>query len=218
MMMNNIEEFKMKIYDLELSGHAHRARLFASLLGLDATLVPVDLLNGAHKQPEYLAKNPFGQVPVLEDGEDIIFDSNAILVYLASKYDASRTWLPESASAAAQVQIWLSKAANELAHGPAAARLVSVFGAGFDHQAVIEKANVFLSVLDKHLQDKNWLVGNHATIADVALYSYTAHAPEGGVALTPFPNVQRWLAGFEKLEGFIAMPATETDAKRALVA
>ena len=94
----------MKLYDLELSGHAHRARLFASLLNLDTTLVPVDLLNGAHKQPEYLQKNPFGQVPALEDGDVTIFDSNAILVYLATKYDANRTWYPQDPERAAQVQ------------------------------------------------------------------------------------------------------------------
>ena len=123
----------MRIYGHDLSGHTHRARLTASILGLDAEFVPVDLLAGAHKQPEFLALNPFGQVPVLVDGDVTLYDSNAIAVYLATRYDAGRTLFPADAVAAAEVQIWLSRAANELANGPAAARLVTVFGAGFDH-------------------------------------------------------------------------------------
>lgn len=208
----------MKIYDLELSGHAHRARLFANLLGLEYNLIPVDLLNGAHKQPEYLAKNPFGQVPVLEDDDVTVADSNAILVYLASKYDSDRTWLPESPDLAAQVQFWLSKAANELHHGPAAARLITVFGAGYDPEVTIAKAHALLTIMNDHLQNKTWFVGDTATIADIALYSYTAHAPEGGVNLAQYPNIVKWLEKVESLTGFVAMPTTETDAKKALAA
>lgn len=206
----------MKLYDLELSGHAHRARLITSLLNITATIVPVDLLNGAHKQPEYLKKNPFGQVPVLEDGETTIHDSNAILVYLASKYDSSRTWYPESAELAAQVQTWLSKAANELAHGPAAARLITVFGAKLDKEQVFTKASALLKIMDEHLIRREWFVGTAATIADISLYSYTAHAPEGGIDLAEYPNIQSWLERFEQLPGFIAMAETETAAKKSL--
>lgn len=172
--------------------------MLASLLGLSYQLIPVDLLNGAHKQAEFLRKNLFGQVPALEDGDVSIFDSNAILVYLA------------------RVQIWLSKAANELANGPAAARLISVFGAKLDEQAVKAKADALLSVMNQHLQDRVWFVGNNPTIADVALYSYTAHAPEGGIDLRKFPNVDRWLQSIKALPGFLEMPKTETDAKKAL--
>jgi glutathione S-transferase len=208
----------MKLYDLELSGHSHRIRLFTGLLGLEAQIVPVDLLNGAHKQPEFLKKNPFGQVPALEDGDVIVSDSNAILVYLATKYDAERTWLPESPELAAQVQIWLSKAANELANGPAAARLIEVFGAGLDKETVHAKAQALLTVMNSHLADKTWFVGQNPTIADVALYSYTAHAPEGGIDLRVYPNIQRWIKAVEGLNGFVAMPETETEAKNALAA
>lgn len=206
----------MKIYDLELSGHAHRARLFASLLGLDVQLVPVDLLNGAHKSASYLAKNPFGQVPVLEDGDITVTDSNAILVYLAKAYDRAGTWLPEDANGQAQVQVWLSKAANELAHSMAAARLVTVFGSSHDHADVLSKSDDLLSIMQAHLADKAWFVGDNPTIADVALYSYTAHAPEGGVDLRDYPNVVAWLERVEALPGFVAMPQTETEAKKAL--
>lgn len=208
----------MKLYDLELSGHSHRARLMASLLGIDLQIIPVDLLGGAHKQPEYLAKNPFGQVPVLEDGEVTLFDSNAIAVYLSSRYDANRTWLPTDPVAAAEVQIWLSKAANELANGPAAARLVTVFNAPLDHATLQAKAHALLSVMNDHLDRGDWFVGNQPTVADVALYSYAAHAPEGGVDLAPYPNLVNWLRRIEALPGFIPMTATDTQAKTDLAA
>ncbi|HEY9193188.1 MAG TPA: glutathione S-transferase N-terminal domain-containing protein, partial [Methyloversatilis sp.] len=74
------------LHGFRLSGHSHRAELFLSLLGLPFEFRQVDLAAGAHKQPEFLAKNPFGQVPVIEDGEVVVADSTAILVYLASRY------------------------------------------------------------------------------------------------------------------------------------
>lgn len=208
----------MKIYNLELSGHSHRVRLFASLLGLDASIVPVDLLNGAHKQPDYLAINPFGQVPALQDEGITLFDSNAILVYLAKKYDESNTWLPDHPVKAAEVQIWLSKASNELANSVAAARLVTVFGAGLDHEALLAKSALLLTKVEKHLDGKNWFVGITPTIADVAMYSYIAHAPEGGIDLIQYPNIVAWLNRVEALNGFIPMQATDTEAKKALAA
>ena len=208
----------MKLYQHELSGHSHRVLLLTSLLGLDVDVLPVDLLAGVHKQPEYLAKNPFGQVPVIEDGGITLYDSNAISVYLATKYDLDRTWYPADAEAAAKVQIWLSKAANELANGPAAARLVTVFGAGFDHKAVIEKAHSFLNIVNHELECSEFIAADHPTIADVALYSYIAHAPEGGVDLTSYTAIRNWLARIEALPGFVPMPSTETEAKQNLAA
>lgn len=208
----------MRIYGHDLSGHTHRARLTASILGLDTEFVPVDLLAGAHKQPEFLDLNPFGQVPVLVDGDVTLYDSNAISVYLATRYDSGRTLLPVDPVAAAEVQIWLSRAANELANGPAAARLVTVFGAGLDHAATIEKANAFLGVVNTHLAGRRFLVGDDVTLADIALYSYIAHAPEGGVDLAPYAEVRAWLTRIEAVDGFFPMPATETDALRTLTA
>lgn len=208
----------MKIYDFELSGHSHRVRLLTSLLGIEAQIVSVDLPNGVHKQADFLKKNPFGQVPALEDGDVTLSDSNAILVYLASKYDTARTWLPESPELAAQVQMWLSKAANELANGPAAARLIEVFGAGFDKEAVQAKAEALLTVMNDQLAGKTWFVGDHPTIADIALYSYTAHAPEGGIDIRVYPNILRWIKAVEGLNGFVGMPDTDTEAKNALAA
>ncbi len=198
----------IKLYRHALSGHAHRAELFLSLLGIDAELVDVDLAAGAHKQDEFLAKNRLGQVPVLEDGEQVIADSNAILVYLATKYDSSGNWYPANPAAAAEIQRFLSIAAGQVAFGPAAARLVNVFGAALDHQRATEIAHGVLSVLDDHLDSRDWLVGSKPTIADVANYAYIAHAPEGDVALDNYPNVRAWLARIADLPGFVPMQAT----------
>jgi glutathione S-transferase len=196
------------LYRHALSGHSHRVETFLSILGLSADIVDVDLANGAHKQPDYLAKNRFGQVPVLEDGSDTLADSNAILVYLASRYDAGRTWLPEDLVAAAEVHRFLSVAAGKIAYGPAAARLVNVFGATLDHDNAISTAHAILAELDAHLAGRNWLVTEQPTIADIANYAYIAHAPEGDVSLQDYANVRAWLQRIEQLSGFVPMQAT----------
>ena len=198
----------IRLYRHALSGHSHRVQLLLSLLNLDAKLVDVDLAAGEHKQAEFLARNRFGQVPVLEDGDTVIADSNAILVYLAEKYDDANTWLPVDPVAAAEVQRFLSAAAGQVAYGPAAARLVNVFGAALDHKRAIETAHSLLGLLETHLEGRDWLVGNNPTIADVANYAYIAHAPEGDVSLDNYPNVRAWLGRITALPGFVPMQAT----------
>ena len=199
---------KIKLYRHALSGHSHRAELMLSLLGLEAELVDVDLAAGAHKSETFLARNRFGQVPVLDDGGVSIADSNAIIAYLARKYDDSGRWFPTDPVAAAKVQRFLSVAAGQVANGPAAARLVNVFGAALDHTRAVEIAHSVLSVLESHLEGRRWLVGGHATIADVANYAYIAHAPEGDVSLAAYPNVRAWLDEVEALPGFVPMQHT----------
>ena len=92
----------IRLYRYALSGHAHRVQLMLSLLQLPCELIDVDLPAGAHKTPAFLARNPFGQVPVIEDGDFTLADSNAILVYLALRHDPARRWLPARSAPAAQ--------------------------------------------------------------------------------------------------------------------
>jgi glutathione S-transferase len=198
----------IKLYRHPLSGHAHRVELMLSLLGLEAELVNVDLANGAHKRPDFLAMNGFGQVPVIDDNGIVLADSTAILVYLAKAYDKSGTWLPSDPVGAANVQRWLAVAAGQIASGPAAARLITVFGAPFDAADTIKRAHALLQVMDKELATRNFLAGNHATIADVAAYAYIAHAPEGNVSLEAYAHVRAWLARIEALDGFVPMQRT----------
>ncbi|MDR6178260.1 MULTISPECIES: glutathione S-transferase family protein [unclassified Pseudomonas] len=199
----------MKLYHTPLSGHAHRAVLFASLLGIEVELIDIDIPGGANRTPEFLALNPFGQVPVLEDGATVVADANAILVYLAKKA-GRRDWLPEDPLGAAAVQRWLSVAAGELAYGPAAARLITVFGARLNPEEVIARAHVLLERLEAHLATRDWLAADHPTIADIALYSYLAGAPEGNVELAPYAAVRAFLQRVEALPGFV--PFAETAA------
>lgn len=197
----------IKLYRHPLSGHSHRVELLLSLLQRPTELILVDLAKGEHKRPEFLALNPFGQVPVIEDGGVVISDSNAILVYLAKQYDDGR-WLPEEPLAAARVQRWLAVAAGQVAYGPAAARLITVFGAAFNADEVINRAHVLLATMENELTSAPFLTGPAPTIADVANYAYIAHAPEGNVSLEDYPNVRAWLARIEALPGFVPMQRT----------
>lgn len=199
----------IKLYRHPLSGHCHRVELLLSILGLDAELIDVDLMQGAQKQVEFLKKNAFGQVPVLEDGNVILADSNAILVYLASQYDQEHSWLPIEPAKAAEVQRFLSVAAGPVANGPATARLINLFGAQLDHLKAIETANNLFDVLDAHLAEHDWLVGDVPTIADLANYAYIAHAPEGDVSLKDYPNIKLWLQRIEHYPGFVPMQASK---------
>ncbi len=198
----------IKLYRHELSGHAHRVELFLSLLGLDHELVDVDLVNGEHKQEAFRALNPFGQVPVIDDDGTIVSDSNAILVYLAKKYGTA-TWLPEDAEGAARVTRWLSSAAGPVAFGPATARLITIFGAPLDAERAKTIAYGLFDVMEQELATRDWLAGSAVTIADIAGYSYIAHAPEGDVSLEPYPHIRAWLKRIEDLEGFVPMKATK---------
>jgi glutathione S-transferase len=196
----------IRFYRFALSGHSHRVELFLALLGLPVEPVDVDLVGRAQKKPDFLAKNPFGQVPVIEDGETTLADSNAILTYLATRYDGSGRWLPREPVALARVQEWLSLAAGELAFGPAEARVIKLFGAGYDYERAKTLASRLYAVMDPHLAARCFLVADHPTIADIAHYSYTAHAPEGGVSLEPYPHVRAWLGRIEALPNFVPMP------------
>lgn len=200
----------MRLYRFALSGHAHRAELMLSLLGLQVELVDVDLARGEQREAAFLARNPFGQVPVLEDGDVTIADSNAILVYLAMRHDASGRWLPRDPVGAARVQRWLSVAAGQLANGPAMARAEVVFKRERDPQRHAVAARLF-GLMEQHLAAQAYLAGDQPTIADVALYSYTSHAPEGGISLEPYPAIRAWLARIEALPGFVGM-ARQPDA------
>jgi glutathione S-transferase len=203
----HFEDSPVKLYHFHLSGHAHRARLFLSLVGGPCQVAEVDLARAEHKSPEFLKLNPFGQVPVLDDNGTVIPDSNAILVYVAKKLGRT-DWLPEDPAGAARVQRWLSVAAGQIASGPAAARLITVFGAPYKADEVIARAHAILTLIEAELGADGWIAGDHATIADVALYSYIAAAPEGNVDLASYPKIRAWLGCIEALPGFTPFPRT----------
>ncbi|MEM8813802.1 MAG: glutathione S-transferase [Pseudomonadota bacterium] len=198
----------IKLYRHAKSGHCHRAELLMAFLGLPYEPVELDLANGAHKAPDYLAISPLGQVPAIDDNGVSLSDSNGIIVYLAEKYGVAGDWIGRTPEEKAEIQRWLSIAAGEVKNGPAAARLVTVFGARLDHEAAKAAAHALFKVMDAELDGKTFLVGERITLADIAGYSYVAHAPEGGVSLEPYPNIRAWLARIEAEPNFVAMAAS----------
>lgn len=202
----------IRLYRHPISGHSHRVELCLSLLDLPYQLLHVDLMQGAHKQPDFLAKNAFGQVPVIEDGDFTLADSNAILVYLGERYDEAGRYWPRTPEGKAQVVRWFSIAAGPMAAGLAGARAVRIIGAKLDYDRAVTIGQQLLKTLEAELGGRNFLVGNTATLADVACYTYVARAPEGDISLEPYPALRAWLGRVEALPGFVPMLATAPKA------
>ncbi|WP_336099418.1 glutathione S-transferase family protein [Roseovarius sp. CH_XMU1461] len=201
------------LYRTPKSGHCHRVELMLAFLGRPYETVDLDMANGAHKAPEFLRLSPFGLVPAIDDGGYTLADSNAILIYLVQRYAKGSHWLPEAPKDAAEVQRWLTIAADNIYAGPCAARLVKVFGTSHDHAASVTKAHALFGIMEAHLTGRDWLATQAITVADVAAYSYIAHAPEGGVDLEGYPNIRTWLGRIEAQPNFVPMarsPIPET--------
>jgi len=195
---------EITLHGTELSGHAHRVELLLRILGLPYRFVAAPATVRA--TPEFHQLNPLRQIPVLQDGELTLADSNSILVYLAKRYAPGSAWLPEDPVGAAQVQRWLSIAAGEVMHGPATARMVTQFNFQGDLRRAKQIAARLLTFMNEHLKDRRFLAAEHATIADLACYSYVAHAPEGGIPLGEYSSVLAWLRRVEALPHFKPIP------------
>lgn len=203
---------QLKVHSFDLSGHCHRVLLFLSLLGIPCKKINVDLTKGEHKSKEFLNLNSYGQVPVLEDGDTIVSDSNAILIYLALKYDPKRKWYPSDLIVITNIQRWLSVAAGPLAFGNANMRAGKIFNRPIDPRAY-EISKRLLDVMDFELSEKQYICTRFSpTIADIALYSYVAHSPEGGIDLEKYCNINAWLKKIQRLNGFIGMTKSPTAA------
>ncbi|SBO43369.1 glutathione S-transferase family protein [Cyanobium sp. NIES-981] len=199
----------LQLHGHPLSGNSYKVRLLLELLQVPYTWVEVDLLAGEHRQPPFLALNPFGQVPVLVDDTAqpplVLADAQAILWWLASRFGHGR-WLPADLLGQTQVVRWLSTAAGEVRQGPESARLHHVFKAtAIPIERAHQKAAFILGQLERHLAASPWLVGDAPTIADVAVFPYVALAPEGGIDLAPYPAVGAWIARIRALPGFVPM-------------
>lgn len=196
----------LTLYFSPVSGHSHRARLMLGVLGLDHTLVELDLGKNEQKSSAFLKLNRWGEVPVLIDGQVVVPDSTAILVYLGRRYDESGQWVPSEPTAAAEVQRWLSIASGELLRGPVLARAALALGKDYNLECAQKLGRRLLCFVDSHLSERKWLAGSTPTIADVAHYSYLAVVEEGGLSLDPHPAVRAWLRSVEGLSGFVPMP------------
>jgi len=195
----------MELFEIAPSGNCHKIRLFLSLLKIPYQSVQVDVANQQQKSDSFIKLNPFGQLPVLKDGDMVVWDSQAILVYLARKY-AEPTWLPMEAVGLSRVMEWLSTAANEVARGPSSLRVHYKFGRAIAIDDALQATATVMPILEQHLKKEKWLAAEHITIADIAVYPYIALAPEGKIDLTPYPSVCQWLSRIQALPNYVGMP------------
>lgn len=198
----------LTLYEFGLSGNCHKVRLLLSLLGLKYQSRLLNSAEREHKTESFLQLNPFGQTPVLTDGDTVVRDSQAILVYLACTYGADE-WFPQEPTKMAEIVSWLAVAANEVARGPNALRLHHKFGRIINVDEATQITTQVLSVLNLHLQFRDWLANNTLTIADLAIYPYIALVNEGQFDIGPYLHVQNWMGRIEHLTGYITMPGIQ---------
>jgi len=195
----------MKLYDFELSGNAYRIRLMLALLGLDYQSVPLKLMQGEQREQAFLKLNPRGQVPTLDDDGTVVWDSLAILVYLARKYGGEK-WLPLDAEGMAEVMQWLAVMENEVLYGLARARVIVKYKRAGNLEEAQLLGRKALDVLEQRLVARPWLALDRVTIADVGCFPYVALAPEGEIPLDNYPGVRKWIERIKSLPGFVPMP------------
>ena len=193
----------MKLYYMLPSGNAYKVRILLSLLRLPCETVALDAKRKQHKEPGFLKLNPRGEVPVLEDGGTTLWDSAAILVYLARKHGGEQ-WLPSDPAAMGEVMQWVALAGNEIQFGLQYARrglLQGRWTAGTLEQGPA-MGRVALDALEGRLKNRSWLALDRPTIADIACFPYVETAPEAKVPLEPYPAVTAWLARCKALPGW----------------
>lgn len=200
----------LKLYDLHRSGNCYKVRLLLALLGVAYEKIPINANAGENKTEEFLQISPRGQLPVLEDQHRVMWDSMAILVYLAARYGNGQ-WLPEDPYAMASTMQWLALDQNEIRYGLGRARAIKLrnptrFAQLGNWEECREFARTALEVLEGRLETNVWLGNDTPTIADVACYPYVAMASEGDISTTPFSAVCRWLARIESLPGYVPLP------------
>lgn len=202
------------LHDYELSGNCYKVRLLAAMLGIAYRSETVEFYPAAaHKSEAFLAIDPMGELPVWVEGELVLRDSKAILVYLAARHDPDGLWYPTAGDPVrlARVVQWLAFG-DALTASVSAARLVEGFFHAGDIDALRAEAHRLFRILDAHLwfgerEGRDWLVdGSAPTVADLACFPYVALSEEGGIDREDYPAIRRWLDRVTRLPGFVAMP------------
>jgi glutathione S-transferase len=199
---------QLTLYTSLGSGNAYKVELLLRLLKLPYQARTVNLVRNENLSAEFLARNRFGQIPVLVDGDLVLTDSHAILMYLAGQYpDASgHRWAPLEPALLARIMRWLSVSANEIQNGLAIPRAVKLLNWPYDYAQGVRMGYRILGIMDDHLAGREWLALSHATVADLACYPYVMLAAEGGIDTSGYPAVRAWLDRVESLPGFWPMP------------
>lgn len=199
----------IKLYDFSLSGSCYKVRMFMNVLELEYETQSVDFVFKEHKTDKYTTLNPFGEIPIFEDDGVRLRDAQAILVYLAKKYDSSNQWFPDDAVSMGKIAQWLSTGGGEIMSA-AGARLVKILNYPLDLEKLQAAANRVFKIMDEHLATREWLELGHPTIADIACFPYTALAGEGGIDLAQYANVTKWIDRMRHLPRFIPMPGIDS--------
>ncbi|CAL4952849.1 unnamed protein product [Urochloa decumbens] len=185
-----------KLYGMPLSPNVVRVATVLNEKGLDFESVPVDVRTAAHKQPEFLALNPFGQIPALEDGDEVLYESRAINRYIASKYKSDGAdHLPATASAKLEVESHhfypnVSPLVFQLLFKP-------MMGGAPDPIVVDKHAHQLAKVLDvyeDHLAKNKYLAGDEFSLADANHMSYLfclSQTTKAGL-IDERPHVKAW--------------------------
>lgn len=195
----------MRLYDYLPSGNSYKVRWVAAHLGLDYTHIDVDIHKGDTQTAEFLALNPAGQIPLLalDDGKTLA-ESNAIIRYLADGSDL----VPTDSYAHAKMLQW--QFWEQYRHEPAIA--VARYICNYDRETradelaqLMPKGDAALAMMDAHLKERDWFVGDRCSLADVSLFAYTHVADEGGFDLSAYSSVQAWLTRFSAQDNHIAI-------------
>ena len=198
-------------HDYALDEDGYRVRLFLNMLGLNPRRVAIDMFPG--REPEgaaFRGLSPLGLMPVLEIDGIASAGSSAILTTLASRFDPSGRWLPREAAWHGAVMRWLGFADQALA--PARqARLAALFALPADGPALERQARAAFRQLEDQLtlnriEGNDWIVGDHPTIADLALFPSFALSRDYGIDHNDYPALRLWLRRLRTLPGFITMP------------
>lgn len=195
------------LYDSALSGNCHKVRMMLGFVGQAFDAVPVDWATGEMRLDWYTELNPRAQLPALDDGGTIVWDSQAILVYLARTYDPSGQWFPDDPLTQTRVMQWLMLANEEVA-ALAWARVTVLMKQPRDRLVELQtKGRAGLAVMDAALANTGWLAAtDQPTIGDIACFPYAGMAEQGEVALADYPNVQRWITDIKALPQYTSMP------------
>lgn len=200
--------FMIELFEFALSGNCYKVRLLLSFLNLQYESQIVNGPEREHKSEAFIAKNPFGQVPVLKDGNIVLRDSHGILVYLARAYGEEH-WFPNDPAIAGEIVAWLSTAANEVSRGPSALRAHYLLGRPINLEETKLVTETLLSILEKRLVAHNWLVSDSITIADIAIYPYIALGNQGKIDLSIYPNIRKWMYRIENLPHYLSMQGVQ---------
>jgi glutathione S-transferase len=200
----------LTLHDYELDEDCYKIRLFLSLIQRPYAKIAVDVHpGGEHRSSRYLKLNPLGVLPILADGDFVLCEAEAILAYLARKYDESNAWFPSEAAALGQVLQWLAFANGPLKAASTARRHAMLEQAGMDGSALAARSSFRIMddyITKREFGDDKWFVGGAPTIADVALFPAIALSRDFGIDHDEFAALRRWMDRMRTLPGFITMP------------